>query len=370
METKRKSPTKITSELITKLKELVESGMKNVDICKELGIGSTTLTTCKKKYNIQYVKPTAEDHKEEIISLYKNGSTVKDICTKLGYKSQTTIKNILNKYNVESNRDKEYKELQDNIIKIAPECLSAYEVAKKVGCAPTTARKYIKDLNLNLKVKTRLSDEDISSITLEPLKYNFDENIANIPSADKKEFIENKIRHIIVNTREYVSILVLKNYGINSSLLSYHRIKLPEINSEFGLISKYNSALEAYFAGFCNKYGILYEAQKSFEDCIYKDKLRFDYYLPEFDILIEIQGKQHYETSERFGGEAFLLEQREKDLIKVDWCKEHNKQLYVICYKDLYKKDYLETLLSPILVAKSKSGELLETPEVDNQQPS
>lgn len=36
METKRKSPTKITSELITKLKELVESGMKNVDICKEL----------------------------------------------------------------------------------------------------------------------------------------------------------------------------------------------------------------------------------------------------------------------------------------------------------------------------------------------
>lgn len=69
METKRKSPTKITSELITKLKELVESGMKNVDICKELEIRSTTLTSCKKKYNIKYIKPTAEDYKD----LYKKG---------------------------------------------------------------------------------------------------------------------------------------------------------------------------------------------------------------------------------------------------------------------------------------------------------
>ncbi len=370
METKRKSPTKITSELITKLKELVESGMKNADICKELGIGNTTLTTCKKKYNIKYIKPTAEDHKDEIIALYKSGSTVKDICSKLGYKSQTTIKGILNKYNVESNREKEYLDLQNKIIETAPSCLSAYELAKKVGCAPTTARKYIKELNLTLKVKTSLTDEDISNITLEPLKYDFNENIINIPAKDKKEFIENKIRHIIVQTRSYVSILVLKNYNINQSLLSYHKIKLPEINAEFGLISKHSSALEAYFAGFCDKNNIMYESQKTFDDCIYKDKLKFDYYLPEFDILIEIQGKQHYEANERFGGEIFLLEQQERDKIKVEWCKKHNKQLYIICYKDLYKKDYLETILSQVLVAKSKSGELLETPEVDNQQPS
>jgi hypothetical protein len=202
------------------------------------------------------------------------------------------------------------------------------------------------------------------------LKYDFNEDISKISNADKKEFIVNKIKHIIVNTREYVSILILKNYNINSSLLNYYGIRLPDLNAEFGLISKYSSALEAYFAGFCDKYGILYESQKTFDDCVYKDKLRFDYYLPEFDILIEIQGKQHYEINEKFGGESFLLEQQEKDNIKVNWCKEHNKQLYVICYKDLYKKDYLETLLSQVLVAKSKSGELLGTPEVDNQQPS
>lgn len=370
METKRKSPTKITTELLEKLEKLVKSGMKNADICKELGIGSTTLTTYKKKYGIKYVKPTAEDKKEEIISLHESGHSVKEICDILGYKSQTTIKSILNKYNIEGHREKEHEELKNKIIKLAPTCISAYELAKKAECAPTTARKYIKELNLTLKVKTILTDEDVANITLEPLKYDFNENIINIPITDKKEFIENKIRHIIVQTRSYVSILVLKNYNIHSSLLNYYKIKLPEINSEFGLIPKYGSALEAYFAGFCDNHNIVYESQKTFDDCIYNSKLKFDYYLPEYNILIEIQGKQHYKPNNLFGGEESFKEQQIKDEIKVEWCKRNNIQLYTICYKDLYKKDYLETLLSPILVAKYKSGELLETPEVDNQQPN
>ena len=370
MENKRKSPTKITSEVVEQIRTLVESGVQNKEICERLSIGSTTLTTYKKKYNMKYKKPTAEDHKDEIIRLYSDGMSVKNICEKLGYRSQTTVKNILNKYNVDSNREKEYQKLKNKIREIAPTCLSAYELAKKVGCAPTTARKYIKEFALTLKVKPSLSDDDIANIKLPQLKYSFDENIINIPPEDKKEFLENKIRHIIVKSRSYVSILVLKNFGINQSLLSYHGIKLPEINAEFGLVPKYSSALEAYFAGFCEKYEIAYIPQKTFEDCLYKNKLRFDYYLPEYDVLIEIQGKQHYEANEIFGGNEGFREQIEKDEIKLNWCKEHNKQLYTICYKDLYKKDYLETLLSPILVAKYKSGELLETPEVDNQQPS
>ena len=73
--------------------------------------------------------------------------SVKNICEKLGYRSQTTVKNILNKYNVDSNREKEYQKLKNKIREIAPTCLSAYELAKKVGCAPTTARKYIKEFD-------------------------------------------------------------------------------------------------------------------------------------------------------------------------------------------------------------------------------
>ena len=348
----------------------MESGKQNKDIAEELNIGMTTIRMYKNKYGIKYHKPTIEDFKDEIISMYSNGVSVKEIAEKLGYKSQTTIKNLLNKYHIDSNRDKQYQELRENLKHTIPTCFSVYEVAKKVGCVPTTVRKYMKEFGLSLNLKYELTDEDIQNIELPELKYDFDTDIKIVDKKDKKEFIENKIRHIILKTRKYVSLLVLKNHGINYSLLDYYGICVPDINSEFGLTIKYASSLEAYFADFCEKHNIGYESQKTFEDCIYKDKLRFDYYLPEFDILIEIQGKQHYEAMAKFGGDDFFEEQKIKDNIKLEWCKSNNKKLYVICYKDLYKKNYLETLLSHILVAKHKSDELLETPEVDNQQPS
>lgn len=367
---KRKSPTKITPELIQKLQKLVESGKQNKEIAEELNIGITTIRTYKNKYNMKYIKPTVEDFKDQIIEMYTNGISVKDIAKELGYKSETTIKNLLNKYSVECNRDKKYQELKKKLRQIIPTCFSVYEVAKKVGCVPTTVRKYMKEFNLSLNIKYELTDSDVKNIEPPQLKYDFNTDIKDISKEDKKEFIENKIRHIILRTRKYVSLLSLKNYGINPSLLNYYHINVPEINSEFGLTHRYASALEAYFADFCENHNILYESQKTFEGCVYKDRLRFDYYLPEFNILIEIQGKQHYESLTRFGGDDFLKEQTIKDNIKLEWCKSNNKTLYVICYKDLYKKDYLENLLSHILVAKHKSSELLETPEVDNQQPS
>ena len=47
----RKSPTKITPELIERLRELVEAGKQNKEISEILGIGTTTITTYKKKYS-------------------------------------------------------------------------------------------------------------------------------------------------------------------------------------------------------------------------------------------------------------------------------------------------------------------------------
>lgn len=367
MENKRKSRTKITPELVEEMRRLVMSGMKNTDICRKLNIGSTTLTNCKKKYNIEYKKPTAEDIKDYIISLHEEGKSVREICSLTGYSSSTTIKSILNKYNIKGDKERKIEQLKESLKLIIPKCFSVYEVSKKAGCSPTTVRKYMKELNISLNLKYVLTDEDVKNISLEPLKYPFDSEITTIPKEDKKEFLENKIRHIIIRTRQYVPLILLKEFGINSSLIAYHHINVPEINKEFGLTIKYASALEVYFAQFCENNNILYESQKTFDGCTYKGNLRFDYYLPEYDTLIEIQGKQHYEENSMFGGNEQFTEQQIRDNIKEKWCKENNKTLYKLCYKDLYKKDYLESVISQI-VAKSKLGELLETPEVDNQQ--
>lgn len=48
---------------------------------------------------------------------------------------------------------------------------------------------------------------------------------------------------------------------------------------------------------------IKYIPQKTFDNCRYKYVLRFDFYLPEYNLLIEYQGRQHYESVEVFGGD-------------------------------------------------------------------
>lgn len=368
----RKSPTKITPELIQRLKELVESGKSNKEISEILDIGTTTITTYKKKYNIKYTKKTAEDYKDEIIKMYTSGYSVKDIAEHLGYKSQTTIKNILNKENIRSNREIEYEELKNKIKTVCPNCLSVYEASKKIGCCPSTIRKYLKEFNITLKLKYELSDEDVVNIQLEPLSYNLDTPINDIPLPERKDFLEAKIKRIILKNRKYTGILVLKHNGIDPNLLFKYSISVEELNTELGLKRVNGSSLELYFSEFCELNDIEFEAQKSFEGCFYKGDLRFDYYLPKYNTLIEIQGKQHYEPVDKFGGTEAFEEGQIRDKIKQDWCKDNNVNLIYISYRDLYKNGFLQDLFEKEIfpIAKSKLGELLETPEVDNQQPS
>lgn len=73
---------------------------------------------------------------------------------------------------------------------------------------------------------------------------------------------------------------------------------------------------------------ILYEKEKTFNDLKYKNKLRFDYYLPKYNLCIEFNGAQHYEYVEYFHkNESQFDEQRFKDYIKSKYCRTHNIHL-------------------------------------------
>ena len=87
--------------------------------------------------------------------------------------------------------------------------------------------------------------------------------------------------------------------------------------------------------------------QKTFNDLKYKYKLRFDFFLPDYNCCIEYNGIQHYKAIEYFGGEKSLKEQKEKDNLKRQWCKENNIKLIEIPYTDYDKinEDYLKSRL-------------------------
>ena len=99
-----------------------------------------------------------------------------------------------------------------------------------------------------------------------------------------------------------------------------------------------NSLGEEKINNILQSLNIKFITQKTFKD-LYSDKkypLYFDFYLPDYNLVIEYQGKQHYEQAEYFGN---LEERKRRDQIKRDYCKQNNIKLVEIPYTDFDKID-------------------------------
>lgn len=89
---------------------------------------------------------------------------------------------------------------------------------------------------------------------------------------------------------------------------------------------------EERISAILNKYNILYETQKRLEGI---KKAPFDFYLPDYSLLIEFQGRQHYEPVEQFGGEKQLIKQKEIDRRKKQIALEQGYDILYINYKQM-----------------------------------
>ena len=79
---------------------------------------------------------------------------------------------------------------------------------------------------------------------------------------------------------------------------------------------------------------IRYIPQKTFDGCRIKRKLPFDFYLLDYNICIEYDGIQHFESVDAFGGDVQFLRQKNIDTIKNNYCEENNIPLIRIAYNE------------------------------------
>ena len=97
---------------------------------------------------------------------------------------------------------------------------------------------------------------------------------------------------------------------------------------------------------------IFFEKEKKFDSCLSPkgNQMKFDYYLPQYNLIIEYDGEQHFKQV-TFGGsldgENRLTIQKEYDKIKNDWCKENNIKLRRIDFTQYAKID-LDMLIGGI----------------------
>lgn len=98
---------------------------------------------------------------------------------------------------------------------------------------------------------------------------------------------------------------------------------------------------ETFIENILKRFNIIYFRQQSFPGLRYKKPLKFDFYLPSYNLCIEYDGEQHYKPIEYWGGEKNYEVSQLKDNLKKDFCKKNNISLLRIRYDD---KDIESTL--------------------------
>lgn len=99
---------------------------------------------------------------------------------------------------------------------------------------------------------------------------------------------------------------------------------------------------------FLKENNINFTEEYTFKECVNPKtnyKLRFDFYLPEYNLCIEYDGIQHYSTNSFFGDLEMVKYNQYKDKIKTDFCLDKNINLLRIPY-------YEEPNISNILTKK------------------
>lgn len=104
-----------------------------------------------------------------------------------------------------------------------------------------------------------------------------------------------------------------------------------------------NSIGEDIIYHWLDKHNIKFTYQKRFKDCKDKRVLPFDFFLPDFNLLIEYDGRQHFQPV-NFGSDNNVAQNnfettRRHDNIKNEYCRLNNIQLLRIPYWNINKID-------------------------------
>lgn len=166
---------------------------------------------------------------------------------------------------------------------------------------------------------------------------------------DLNHFLEkSKIHH-----KEYYNYSKVQYIGVD------HKVKIIcPIHGEFQQraedhmcgkgcnLCKVPSKGEKYIKEYLDNKNISYFYNHKFKDCKYILPLRFDFYIPLKNLIIEFDGRQHTKVTKFYGGEEALRTTQIRDNIKNEYCKNNKITLLRISYKDYNK---IEKILNNII---------------------
>lgn len=116
-----------------------------------------------------------------------------------------------------------------------------------------------------------------------------------------------------------------------------------------GLISKSEIKIENWLL----KNNINFIKQKKFNNCRgAKRHLPFDFYLPDYNMCIEFDGRQHFEPVKKFGGIDNFLITMKHDIIRNNYCNSNKIKLIRIPF---WEKKNIDKILTELLLTNSNN---------------
>ena len=90
--------------------------------------------------------------------------------------------------------------------------------------------------------------------------------------------------------------------------------------------------------------------EKKFKECFDKDYLRFDFFLPKHNLLIEYDGEQHGKVVKHWGGKNGLIERKKRDMIKNLFVINNKMNLLRLPYVLLEYNEIVPTLKHALML--------------------
>lgn len=163
-------------------------------------------------------------------------------------------------------------------------------------------------------------------------------------------FNNKDIRKMIINDfgepSNYcpINIVIQKNFSKEyKDNLEKRKLRYPNPNPKTKKNNQNCSSSEQKTKEFLERNKINFIQEKTFNDLKFINCLRYDFYLPDFNLLIELDGEQHFKWVPHFDKNIEKFEERKiKDEMKNQYAKENNINLLRIPY---YQFDDIELII-------------------------
>lgn len=120
------------------------------------------------------------------------------------------------------------------------------------------------------------------------------------------------------------------------------------------MIKMKTSSLEEYIIKILQKEKIKFQREKTYPDLKF-GYYRFDFFLPQYNLLIEVDGAQHYKFSKIFHKKRQdFLKAQERDRRKNSYALSHNISLYRIPYFEIENIHTFQDIFQDKFLVKDK----------------